>query len=130
MKGKFQLHNDKNINVQGILIGVLVAYIITLSFFIVYALLLTFTALSELTLPTLTMLITIIGIVLSGALSARHTTSKGWLNGGIAGILYVTIMLVLGAFFVEELGPASSWTVKYVWGAVLGALGGMIGINL
>lgn len=130
MKGRFGAEKVNGINITGIFTGVLIAYIITLSFFIIYALLLTFTAVSELTLPTLALLITIIGIVLSGALSARHTISKGWLNGGIAGILYITIMLILGAFFVKELGPSSSWVVKYIWGAVLGALGGMIGINL
>ncbi|HHW56360.1 MAG TPA: TIGR04086 family membrane protein [Clostridia bacterium] len=130
MKGRFTVEKKNGINITGILTGVLIAYIITLSFFIIYAILLTFTPLSELTLPTLTLLITIIGIVLSGALSARHTTSKGWLNGGIAGILYITIMLVLGAFFIKELGATSFWLVKYMWGAILGALGGMIGINL
>jgi len=124
------LEKGSGINIIGIFTGALISYILTLGFFIIYALLLTFTAVSELTLPTLTLLITIIGIVLSGALSARRTTSKGWLNGGIAGILYVTIMLILGTFFVKELGPTSSWAVKYAWGAVLGALGGMIGINL
>jgi putative membrane protein (TIGR04086 family) len=130
LKGRFGLEKGSGINIIGIFTGVLISYILTLGFFIIYALLLTFTAVSELTLPTLTLLITIIGIVLSGALSARRTTSKGWLNGGIAGILYVTIMLILGTFFVKELGPTSSWAVKYAWGAVLGALGGMIGINL
>lgn len=70
------MEKGTGINITGIFTGVLIAYIITLSFFIIYALLLTFTAVSELTLPTLTLLITITGIVLSGALSARHTTSK------------------------------------------------------
>lgn len=129
MKSKSQEYN-KIINIPGIVVGVLVGYIITLVFFIIYALILTFTSLSELTLPTLTMLVTIIGIVISGALSARHTTNRGWLNGGLAGLLYVTIMLILGVFFIKDLGSTSSWTIKYLWGVALGALGGMIGINL
>lgn len=130
MKIKSQEYNNRIINVSGIIAGVLVGYIITLGFFIIYALVLTFTPLSELTLPTLTMLVTIVGVVISGALSTRNTKSKGWLNGGLAGILYVTIMLILGIFFIKELGPVSSWTIKYIWGVALGALGGIIGINL
>lgn len=130
MKSKSQEYNNRVINIPGIATGVLAGYIITLLFFIIYALVLTFTPLSEMTLPTLTMLVTIIGIVISGALSARNTNSKGWLNGGLAGLLYVTIMLILSIFFIKELGSTSSWTIKYIWGVALGALGGMIGINL
>lgn len=130
MKSKFQNDDNRVLNLPGIVVGLLTGYIITLSFFIIYAIVLTFTSISELTLPTLTMLITIVGIVISGTLSARHTKSKGWLNGGIAGILYALIMIILGAFFIKDIGPSYSWAVKLIWGAILGAIGGMIGINL
>ncbi|QSZ26729.1 TIGR04086 family membrane protein [Aceticella autotrophica] len=130
MKSKYKDFNIRIINIPGIISGLFVSYMITLVFFIIYALALTFTSLSELTLPILTMLITIVGIVISGALAARNTTSKGWLNGGIAGLLYSIIMILLAGFFIKELGPASTWIYKLMWGMILGALGGMIGINL
>ncbi|SNX52655.1 TIGR04086 family membrane protein [Thermoanaerobacterium sp. RBIITD] len=130
MKSKYQEYDNKVLNIPGIITGILIGYIITLAFFIMYAIALTFTSLSELTLPTLTMLITIIGIVVAGALSARNTKSKGWLNGGLAGLLYAIIMLLLGVFFVKDVGPTSAWALKLLWGVILGAIGGMIGINL
>jgi putative membrane protein (TIGR04086 family) len=130
MKSKYKDFNLRIINIPGIISGLFVSYMITLVFFIIYALALTFTSLSELTLPTLTMLITIVGIVISGALAARKTTSKGWLNGGIAGLLYSIIMILLAGFFIKELGSASVWIYRLMWGMLLGALGGMIGINL
>ncbi|AFK86694.1 MULTISPECIES: TIGR04086 family membrane protein [Thermoanaerobacterium] len=130
MKSKTQNYNDRVLNIPGIIVGLLVSYIITLLFFIIYALVLTYTPLSELTLPTLTMLITIIGIVLSGAIAARNTRSKGWLNGGLAGLLYVLLMLFLGVYFVKEAGINAGIALKLIWGVVLGAIGGMIGINL
>lgn len=130
MKSKTQNYNDRVLNIPGIIVGLLVSYIITLLFFIIYALVLTYTPLSELTLPTLTMLITIIGIVLSGAIAARNTKSKGWLNGGLAGLLYVLLMLFLGVYFVKEAGINAGIALKLIWGVVLGAIGGMIGINL
>ncbi|MDE4541934.1 TIGR04086 family membrane protein [Thermoanaerobacterium sp. R66] len=130
MKSKTQNYNDKVLNIPGIIVGLLISYIITLLFFIIYALVLTYTPLSELTLPTLTMLITIIGIVLSGAIAARNTKSKGWLNGGLAGLLYVLLMLFLGVYFVKEAGINAGIALKLIWGIVLGAIGGMIGINL
>ncbi|HHV73524.1 hypothetical protein BVF91_03180 [Thermoanaerobacterium sp. PSU-2] len=130
MKSRTQNYNDKVLNIPGIIVGLLISYIITLLFFIIYALVLTYTPLSELTLPTLTMLITIIGIVLSGAIAARNTKSKGWLNGGLAGLLYVLLMLFLGVYFVKEAGINAGIALKLIWGIVLGAIGGMIGINL
>jgi putative membrane protein (TIGR04086 family) len=130
LKGKVQNYDNRILNIPGIIIGLLVSYIITLAFFIVYALILTYTPLSELTLPTLTMLITIIGIVLAGAIAARHTRSKGWLNGGLGGLLYVLIMLFLGTYFLKEVGLTSDIALKLLWGIILGAIGGMIGINL
>ncbi|ERM92195.1 TIGR04086 family membrane protein [Caldanaerobacter subterraneus] len=126
----FVMDKRSGINFSGILIGVLVSYIITLLFFIIYALLLTFTSVSEMALPKFTIFVTITGVVLAGALSARNTASKGWLNGGIAGILYIAVMALLGTFLVKEFGPSSSLAVKFLWGAFLGSLGGMIGINL
>ncbi|AEF17458.1 MULTISPECIES: TIGR04086 family membrane protein [Thermoanaerobacterium] len=130
MKSKTQNYNDRILNIPGIIVGLLISYIITLLFFIIYALVLTYTPLSELTLPTLTMLITIIGIVLSGAIAARNTKSKGWLNGGLAGLLYVLLMLFLGVYFVKEAGINAGIALKLIWGVILGAIGGMIGINL
>ncbi|MDI3311198.1 MAG: TIGR04086 family membrane protein [Thermoanaerobacterium sp.] len=130
MKSKTQNYDNRVLNIPGIIVGLLVSYIITLLFFIIYALVLTYTPLSELTLPTLTMLITIIGIVLAGAIAARNTKSKGWLNGGLAGLLYVLLMLFLGVYFVKEAGINAGVALKLIWGVVLGAIGGMIGINL
>jgi len=86
------------------------------SFFIIYALLLTFTSVSEMALPKFAIFVTITGVVLAGALSSRKTTSKGWLNGGIAGILYIAVMALLGTFLVKEFGPSSSLVVKFLWG--------------
>jgi len=130
LKTKIQKYNSGIINVKGIGIGLLISYIITLSAFVIYAFLLTYTSLSEFSLPTMTMLVTIIGVVIAGAFSTKNTKSKGWLNGGIAGLLYITVMFVFGILFIKELGPSSSWLIKYLWGGFLGSLGGMIGINL
>lgn len=72
---------------------------------------------------------TILSVLLAGFFTARKKAGAGWLSGLVAGLCYVTVMLIAGflAFGGAQFGAD---TVKMLIIAVLsGMVGGIAGIN-
>ncbi|MCG8516336.1 MAG: TIGR04086 family membrane protein [Halanaerobiales bacterium] len=70
-----------------------------------------------------TIIITYIGFYI-----ARHVGKNGWLNGGLGGLIYMGIVILIGTISM----PIS---IGYIFlllmiGLVTGSIGGIIGINL
>ena len=132
------MYSDKQIQETGVakpvLIGfgkaVLVALVFTLLVFFIAALLLTYTHLSESAIPFITTVTLVVSVVLAGATSARKAKSRGYLSGGVTGVLYALVlqivaMLISGSF---QIGPYIF--VLLAIGLFGGAIGGILGINL
>ncbi len=132
------MYSDKQIQETGVakpvLIGfgkaLLVALVFTLLVFFIAALLLTYTHLSESAIPFITTVTLVVSVVLAGATSARKAKSRGYLSGGVTGVLYALVlqivaMLISGSF---QIGPYIF--VLLAIGLFGGAIGGILGINL
>ncbi|KPU44991.1 hypothetical protein OXPF_14690 [Oxobacter pfennigii] len=124
-------NNEKGSN-RIVVIGksILIAYIISIVFLLIYGVLLTLTNISETTLPTAVMVITLVSIALSGIYSAVKSESKGWLNGALVGILYMLILFMLGMLFKTGILIDNLILFRIFMGFVIGSLAGIIGINL
>ncbi|ACB85361.1 TIGR04086 family membrane protein [Natranaerobius thermophilus] len=113
-----------------LVLGVILAYCITLVVFVLASLMFTFTPLPEAVMPYLTYITSIISVLIGSIYAAGKIGYKGWLNGGICGLLYFLglfiLSLVLGVQIVYGLQLISRALLAFV----IGAVGGILGINI
>lgn len=106
------------------------SYILTLILVLIISFLLTYTALKETIIPLLNTIIIIISITIGAIYIAIKIGEKGWLNGGILGILYFLILLLLNFLFVKPFTFDVFSLSKFFMAVFTGIIGGVLGINL
>jgi len=116
--------------IRQLIIGVMVGYAITCIIFLAYAMLITYTQMSERNLPMVIAVTTLLSVMIAGFDAAKGATQRGWLWGMIAGFIYVAVLgiimiIMLPGFFVD--GRTITVIVLSVAG---GGLGGILGINI
>jgi putative membrane protein (TIGR04086 family) len=111
-------------------IGVLVGYAITMIVFLAYAMLITYTELSERSLPLVVALTTVLSVIVAGFDAAKGAPGRGWLWGMGAGLFYVLFMAIMAVIMLPDF--AATWHTFMVVMLSLagGAVGGILGINL
>ncbi|MGP4061592.1 TIGR04086 family membrane protein [Halobacillus sp. H74] len=115
---------------QGVLgYGIGSIFILMIVFAGVLALLLRFTGVEYQTLNQMALIAGISILAFGGMLAAYKGEQKGWLSGGMTGLIFVSAMILFQIIFENQL--VSLPQLSYFGGLVLAAwLGGMIGVNL
>jgi len=116
--------------IKQLVIGVMVGYAITCIIFLAYAMLITYTQMSERNLPMVIAVTTLLSVMIAGFDAAKGATSRGWMWGMIAGFVYagvlgIIMMIMIPGFLVD--GRTVTVIVLAIAG---GGLGGILGINL
>ena len=116
--------------IRQLVIGVLVGYAITCIVFLSYAMLITYTQMSERNLPIVVAVTTLLSVMIAGFDAAKGAAQRGWLWGMAAGFTYVAILgiimvVMLPGFFAD--GRTVTVIVLSIAG---GGLGGILGINI
>ncbi|MDI7250019.1 MAG: TIGR04086 family membrane protein [Bacillota bacterium] len=70
-----------------------------------------------------------IGALVAGFVAGRRAEVRGMLHGGAAGLLFTLIVLLIGLLFFGAAFSLSAWVLRLIVGMILGALGGVVGIN-
>lgn len=120
----------KNGVVISLIKGLLFSFLLTMIFFIIFALLLTYTDLSEGYIPIVNSIIMVVSIAVGGIVISSNIMNKGWLNGAILGLLYVFIFVICGSIIFKSFNPNIYMFSKLGIGLISGAIGGMIGVNI
>lgn len=110
--------------------GLMRGYIVSLLFFLVGAILITYTSLGEGIIPFITSVIMIVGIVYSSIYCSIHLREKGWLHGGIIGLVYILILILLSKIFISDYSINRIALYKTGLGVGAGIIGGMLGVNI
>jgi len=111
-------------------IGVLMAYAITGIVFLGFAMLITYTTMSERSLPAIVAVTTILSVMVAGFDAARGAEKRGWLWGMAAGFVYILIMAIIMAAFLPVFSIDMKTILISVLGIAGGGLGGILGINM
>jgi putative membrane protein (TIGR04086 family) len=117
-------------NLVTIIMGILVSYAITLPITAVFAYILMFTDFPQKYLPTAVIITTLLSIVIAGWVSTKNVKSKGWLNGGIVGIVYVLILYLVSSVVYRDFSVNMHVVTLFFIGILTGSIGGILGINL
>ncbi|MFC4078327.1 TIGR04086 family membrane protein [Salinithrix halophila] len=111
-----------------LLSGMAVVLGTVLSGSIATAMLLRFTSLAEASLPYFTYGINGAALIAGGWIAGRRAGRKGWLYGGLTGILYVLLILVIGFLAFNTTMRVQPFLFT-ICATGLSAIGGIFGVN-
>ncbi|MCL1863856.1 MAG: TIGR04086 family membrane protein [Defluviitaleaceae bacterium] len=116
--------------VKHLSIGILMAYAITAIVFLGYAVLITYTNVSERSLPMVVAITTVLSVMVAGFDAARAAENRGWAWGMLAGFIYVIFMAIFMAVLIPEFSAGMRLVTTFALGIAGGGLGGIFGINM
>jgi putative membrane protein (TIGR04086 family) len=120
---------DNTINFKVMFKGIVIGLALLLLVSVIMALVFSLFAVIKLERVSNLLLITNYVIVIYiGIYVARRINSNGWLNGGLCGLIYMGIILVVG--FVILPFSIVKMALIMISGLIGGGLGGVIGINI
>ncbi|MBU5314121.1 TIGR04086 family membrane protein [Tissierella carlieri] len=121
----------KNLNKNIYLLkGLVLAYIITCILILFFSILLTYSSLRENKMPLVNTIIMVISVTSGSVYVAKMVKEKGWINGGIIGMAYYLILIMLNFIFLKPLVLDIFSISKLVLACIIGIIGGIIGINI
>jgi len=128
MKTKSKVNSS--LNFVKIIRGVLLAYFITIILFLVLALVMYFTSISENIIPKAVVGISALSIFLSGIYATRDIGHMGWLHGGLIGFLYMGILIVLSSLIAPSFAFSLNVAIDVFISFLVGVVAGIIGVSL
>jgi len=111
-----------------ILTGLVYAFIFMAICTIVLSLMLWLSDFGEQSLGTAAYLIHGASVLTGGVAAGRHSLRKGWMNGGLVGILYALIIFLVG-FLGFDADASLQTLILFALCAVASAVGGIFGVN-
>jgi len=124
------LTEENKSQIKQLVIGVLIGYAITSIIFLAYAMLITYTQMSERNLPTVIAITTLLSVMIAGFDAAKGAPSRGWMWGMIAGLIYAAILAIIMVVMIPGFF-ADGRTITIVALSIAGGgLGGILGINI
>ena len=124
-----EVFSESENNIKKIIKGSLISIIITIIGLVIFASLLSYTSIAESTIPTVTIIITAISILIGSSLSMSTIKRNGIINGAIIGLIYISVIYILSSV-IEGTFSLNTYSIVMIIGSILaGALGGIIGVN-
>lgn len=121
---------DEHVNLIRVTKGLIFSFLITLPCFFIFALFLTYTDFPEKYTSIAVLITTVISVLVASAYSTRNVKHKGWMNGCFVGLLYVTILYLASSIVDKNFMLNFSGFLIFFIGAIVGCLGGILGINM
>lgn len=121
---------SEHANIVSMIKGIGIAYFITIPLFMVFAFFLTYMDFPEKLLSTTVIITTLISLIVAGWSSTCKVRSRGWLNGGIIGLVYMAILFIASSVAYRDCTINSHVIIMFVIGMITGSIGGILGINL
>lgn len=116
-------------NIKKILIGSLISFAITIIGLIIFACLLTYTSIQESTIPTVTIIITAMSILIGSTIVMSTQKKNGIINGAVIGLIYILAIYLLSSIIEKDFSINTNSIIMIVSCGLAGAIGGIIGVN-
>jgi putative membrane protein (TIGR04086 family) len=122
------IEESKNLG-SAVLFGTLTIFILAIFSSIIFSILLRFTSLQESSIQWVVTAISFIAIFAGGFISGGKGKEKGWLLGGLTGLIYSMIV-----FLFQFLGLDSLFNfeqiIYHICYILIAMMGGILGVNL
>lgn len=110
--------------------GVLRGFIITVVLLLIFAVIMTFTEVSERASSVFYLVTTILSIMYGSIYAVRKIKKRGWLIGIIVTLLYLLVLYIVSIVSGNSSVIGTDRVTRVLLALIVGALSGMIGINL
>ena len=130
MKNRIWSDLRTDFNGSPLILGVIGAFVASLLCTLVMAGIYTWTTISESTLPYTAYTINAISVLFGAVLSARSAGVKGWYYGGVTALLFSAMLAIVGSLVDLSAAFQLETLVRIAILGLIGAFGGMIGVNL
>ena len=120
---------ENNKPIISIIKGTAISFLTTIIALTIFAVLLTYTELSENTIRPVIITVTGISILIGSSIGTRKIRKNGLMTGGAIGVLYIVSIYLISS--VMNSNFALSWIsiIMIAVGVIGGVLGGIIGVN-
>lgn len=120
----------ENLTIFSVIKGLVVAYLVSIPAFLLFALILTNTDFPEKYKSIAVIITTIVSIFAAGMTATRGSRSRGWLNGGVVGFIYMLVLYLLSSIIYRNFSIDRYVVTMAIIGILTGAVGGITGINI
>ena len=116
-------------NVKIILKGSIISIILTMILLFIFAILLTYTNISENTIPAVIIVITAISLLIGSSIASRKMKKDGLVNGAIIGGIYLLTIYIVSSIIGGNFNMNIKSIIMIGVGTLFGILGGIVGVN-
>lgn len=110
--------------------GILRSSILTVALMVVYAIIMSFTDLSDKSNSIFYTIVSIFSIMYGTIYAVKKIEKKGWLVGIIVAAIYMIIIYILSLIAGNSAGIYYVRIIRFVMAILVGILSGMIGVNI
>lgn len=125
-----EVSNSNNNFLKNMIKGVLIAFATTITSFLIFALILTYTNISERTIFPVIVVITAISILTGSSFGNLKIKKNGLVNGGLIGFIYMLSLYLISSCFINDFSFNTNSAILLVAAILAGMLGGIIGVNI
>ncbi len=116
-------------SVKDIFKGVSIALITTMLLLFIFAIILTYTNVSENTITPVIIIVTAISILLGSSIANISIKKNGLVNGAIIGGSYILILYIISSLLNWKFTLNMQSIIMIIVGIIFGMIGGIIGVN-
>ncbi|TDX45431.1 TIGR04086 family membrane protein [Orenia marismortui] len=125
-----QSQNDSSaVKVSSILRGLVVSLILLLMGSVVLGIIISLSNAVNNSVSKILFILNYLSVFVGGSVAAYSAGGKGWINGGLVGLIYMLMIILLGSLW-NPIIISLSLVSRVVIGFLVSALGGMIGVNV
>lgn len=122
---------NKPMGLYGIFLKSLaICFILSFILIVIYALILSFTSMSDSSMSLSIQIIMIVSITVSSIVGGKRINRKGWLFGLVLGLVFTILLVPLGIGFGQGFSFDKYFAARLLLGSSVGLIGGIIGVNL
>lgn len=123
------MESSSNKFIKKIFKGVLISLVVSFVLLAVFAIVLTYTSVSENTIVPVIIVVTGISILVGTILESKKIVKNGIWLGGIIGLVYVLILYIISSLLNADFSINTQSFILILVAIFSGMIGGIIGVN-
>jgi len=125
---RVNIEESKNVG-GGILFGLIAIFVLAIISSLVFSLLLKFTSLQETSIQFVVTAISFVALFIGGFISGGKGKQKGWLLGGLTGLIYTGVIFLFQFLGVDRLFDLEQ-VIYHTCYILTAMMGGILGVNM
>lgn len=123
------MESSSNKFIKKIFKGVLISLVVSFVLLAIFAIVLTYTSVSENTIVPVIIVVTGISILVGTILESKKIVKNGIWLGGIIGLVYVLILYIISSLLNDDFSINTQSFILILVAIFSGMIGGIIGVN-